>query len=103
MRRELYLIFKEAVNNVVRHSSCTSVEITLLISDGVLELSVQDNGGGFDPDNDGEGNGLANMRLRAKKLGGVLKIKSNPGGTRVDLSAPISKRRFAFPGFGRDI
>jgi signal transduction histidine kinase len=103
MRRELYLIFKEAVNNVVRHSSCTSVEITLLISDGILELSVQDNGGGFDPDNDGEGNGLANMRLRAKKLGGVLKIKSNPGGTRVDLSAPISKRRFAFPGFGRDI
>jgi len=103
MRRELYLIFKEAVNNVVRHSSCTSVEITLLISDGILELSVQDNGSGFDPDNDSEGNGLANMRLRAKKLGGVLKIKSTPDGTRVDLSAPISKQRFAFPGFGRDI
>jgi len=41
--------------------------------------------------------------LRAKKLGGVLKINSTPDGTRVDLSAPISKRRFPFPGFGRDI
>jgi len=102
MRRELYLIFKEAVNNVVRHSSCTAVKITFLISDGSLELSVHDNGSGFDHEFDSEGsegNGLANMRLRAGKLGGELRISSNNGdGTAVNLKAPLYRE----PWFGVD-
>jgi len=99
IRRELYLIFKEAVNNVVRHSGCTAVKITFLISDGALELAVHDNGEGFDPGSDSEGNGLANMRLRAGRLGGDLRIDSNKGhGTKVNLVAPLGSRRWF--GFG---
>jgi signal transduction histidine kinase len=95
MRRELYLIFKEAVNNVVCHSGCTAVKITFLISDGALELSVHDNGVGFDPAGDSEGNGLANMRLRATKLGGELRVSSNNGdGTAVHLIAPLDRHRW---------
>jgi signal transduction histidine kinase len=94
-RRELYLIFKEAVNNVVRHSACTAVKITFLISDGAIELSVHDNGEGFDPGCDSEGNGLANMRLRAGRLGGDLRIDSDRGrGTKVNLIAPLGSRRW---------
>lgn len=95
MRRELYLIFKETVNNVVNHSGCTAVKITFLISEGVLELSVHDNGRGFEPECDNEGNGLSNMRLRAKKLNGDLRIDSNEGdGTTVNLIVPIGRRRW---------
>ena len=92
MRREFYLIFKEAVNNVVSHSLCTAVEITFLITDRALELSVHDNGDGFDPDGQSEGNGLANMQLRAKKLAGELTIRSNGNGTRVNLKVPLDRR-----------
>jgi signal transduction histidine kinase len=95
MRRELYLIFKEAVNNIVRHSDCTEVKITFLISDGALELSVHDNGDGFESESENEGNGLVNMRLRAAKLGGDLRITSNNGhGTTVLLKAPLGRRRW---------
>jgi signal transduction histidine kinase len=91
MRREIYLIFKEAVNNVVSHSHCTAVKISFVISDGALELSVHDNGEGFKLECASEGNGLANMRLRAKKLGGELGIGSaNSHGTTVHLKAPAS-------------
>ena len=96
MRRELYLIFKEAVTNVASHSHCTAVRITFLINDGALELSVQDNGDGFDLDCESEGNGLANMHLRARKLGGMLRISAN-NGTVVNLIAPLKVgRRFGF-------
>ena len=95
MRREIYLIFKEAVNNVVSHANCTAVQISFVISDGALELSVHDNGEGFEPECASEGNGLANMRLRAKKLGGELGIGSaNSHGTTVHLKAPLDSRRW---------
>jgi ligand-binding sensor domain-containing protein/two-component sensor histidine kinase len=95
MRRELYLIFKEAVNNAARHSGCSAARIVFLVSDGALELSVHDDGMGFDPQRDSEGNGLANMRSRARKLGGELEIVSNKGqGTTVSLIAPLDGRRW---------
>jgi signal transduction histidine kinase/ligand-binding sensor domain-containing protein len=103
MRRELYLIFKEAVNNVVRHSHCTAVRISFVISDGALELSVHDNGEGFDPEGASEGNGLANMQVRAKKLGGVLRIIStNSHGTTVNLKAPLEGSRWFWLGLKRN-
>jgi signal transduction histidine kinase/ligand-binding sensor domain-containing protein len=102
MRRELYLIFKEAVNNVVRHSHCTAVKISFVISDRSLELSVQDNGEGFDPQAANEGNGLVNMRLRAKKLGGMFSLSSsNSDGTAVNLKAPLAGRPWFWFGVKR--
>lgn len=102
LRREFYLIFKEAVNNVVRHSSCTEVQISFLISDRDLELLVHDNGEGFEPECDSEGNGLPNMRQRAKKLKGDLLINSNGEGTTVHLIVPVKRRRWFELGLTRN-
>jgi len=96
LRRELFLIFKESINNLVRHSSATEVEIDLGIDRRTLSLRVQDNGRGFDPalnsQAESEGNGLRNMRARAVRLGGELEISSAPGeGTTVSLRVPLTR------------
>ncbi|MGI8995234.1 MAG: ATP-binding protein [Pyrinomonadaceae bacterium] len=66
MRRALFLIFKEAVNNAARHAQCERVEIELRADGPSLCLRVADDGRGFDPTMEGEGNGLLNMRRRAR-------------------------------------
>jgi len=89
-RRQIYLVFKEGLNNAVRHSGCRRVEIELARKSGSLTLSVRDDGKGFDPAADSEGHGLASMRRRAEELGGGLTIDSAPGrGTRVFLEVPL--------------
>ncbi|HEY6330624.1 MAG TPA: ATP-binding protein, partial [Blastocatellia bacterium] len=92
LRREVFLIFKESVNNIVRHSECTSAEVEVRTGGGWLTLVTTDNGRGFDPSGV-EGNGLANMRNRARKLGGSLEVVSGNGptgrGTTVVLRVPL--------------
>jgi signal transduction histidine kinase len=92
LRREVYLIFKESINNLMRHSECTSARITVKNFDRSLELTVEDNGKGFDPDRAVDGNGLASMRQRAARLGGTLEILSGAdGGTLVRLLIPLGR------------
>ena len=89
LRREMLLIFKEAVNNVARHSNGTRATIELKLTRGELMLTVADNGSGFDAAGLFEGNGLVSMRRRAERLGGAFSIRSSPGeGTTVELRAP---------------
>jgi ligand-binding sensor domain-containing protein/two-component sensor histidine kinase len=91
VRRQLFLIFKEAVNNVVRHSHCTNAYIGLTIEDKLFILTVKDNGCGFDMAKATEGNGLINLRERAHMLNAELLVDSQPGkGTMVTLRAPLS-------------
>jgi signal transduction histidine kinase len=95
LRREVFLIFKEAVNNAVRHSECTKANIEFRIESGRLELKIVDNGKGFDPDHDGDGDGsgLVSMRHRSEQIGGALEISSSAGrGTEVRLRAPLGRR-----------
>ena len=93
MRREVFLIFKESVNNMVRHSGCTQADIGFSIAHGSFELRVQDNGCGFELDKASDGNGLSSMRQRASKLGGELAVTSDDGhGTTVSLKAPLERR-----------
>jgi ligand-binding sensor domain-containing protein/signal transduction histidine kinase len=90
VRRDLYLVFKEAVNNAARHSGCTRVAITLRAERKRLLLEVADNGVGFDPASRVDGNGLASMRRRADRLGASLAIDARAGaGTTVTLATPI--------------
>jgi signal transduction histidine kinase len=93
LRRQVFLIFKEAVNNIARHSGCAAAEIELHLEAGWLALRLADDGPGFDPAGLSEGQGLASMRARAEGLGGELQINSNNGrGTTVLLKVPLSGR-----------
>lgn len=90
VRRHLFLIFKEAVNNAARHSGCTKADIRFVLDDGHFVLTVKDNGRGFDPDQAVEGNGLINMRERARLLKAMLLVTSDPGsGTTINLRTPV--------------
>jgi len=97
-RREIFMIFKEALNNIVRHSYCTKVAIDFRVDAGRLSLDVSDNGKGFDPETAAEGNGLTNMRRRAEKVNGQFEIVSKTEeGTTMLLSVPVDgHRRLAF-------
>lgn len=91
MRRHLYLIFKEAVNNVARHSECTKVEIRVEVNAGKLTLVVKDNGKGFDARTSFSGNGLRTMQGRAVGMGGGVVVHSDPGsGTTLCITAPLT-------------
>jgi len=96
-RRQVYLIFKEAINNSVRHSSCTAVRASLSLENGQLLLQVSDNGTGI-PLNDkddgrGSGHGLKSMRKRAADLGGSLEVTSQSGsGTKISLRVPLGRK-----------
>jgi signal transduction histidine kinase len=93
LRREVFLIFKESINNIVRHSACTEAFVELEVERGWLVLRLRDNGRGVDPAQAGDGNGLASMQQRATKLGGRFEVVSpNADGTRVTLSVPLDQR-----------
>jgi signal transduction histidine kinase len=91
VRREVFLIFKESINNAARHSGCKHVEVHLKLEGSRLLLSVQDDGRGFASQAEGQGHGLASMRERARRLGGHLETASEAGqGTIVRLAVPLS-------------
>lgn len=87
VRHNLFLAFKEALHNVVRHAAATEVQISLALADRALELTVADNGRGFTvPAGKGPGNGLANLRHRLGEVGGTCQLVSESGrGTTVRL------------------
>jgi ligand-binding sensor domain-containing protein/signal transduction histidine kinase len=90
VRRDLLLIFKEAVNNAARHSRCSSVTIALRVEVSRLTLTVADNGVGFDIACCQNGQGLTSIQRRADELNGTLEIASTPGaGTVIQLSTAV--------------
>jgi signal transduction histidine kinase len=89
-RREVFLIFKEMVNNAMRHSDCSSVGVDLVVSKRRLTLRVTDDGKGLDGSDSGDGTGLGSMRGRASRLGGDFQVESAAGlGTTVTLDIPV--------------
>jgi signal transduction histidine kinase len=89
--RDVFLFFKEALHNVVRHSGATHVWIWFGIERGVLKLGVRDDGKGFDPRGDFGGSGIANMRHRAEQLGATLQMEAAPGsGAQVWMEVPLA-------------
>lgn len=78
-RRDFFLLFKEGVNNIVKHADCTKAVITLALEGGRIKLQLTDNGKGFDTGEPSEGNGLKNMKQRTKALKGTLKVSACPG------------------------
>ena len=92
VRRDLLLIFKEAVNNAARHSGCRQVTIDLQLQPSRLFLKIIDNGTGFDQLIESEGHGLRSMKRRAIALGGTIEINSSRGvETIICVSIPLSR------------
>jgi signal transduction histidine kinase len=90
VRGEVYLIFKEAVNNLVRHSGCTRAEIFASIGHRALDLRIEDNGKGLGESGIQEGNGLRSMKERTRRIGGHLELgRSSQGGARIVLRVPL--------------
>jgi signal transduction histidine kinase/ligand-binding sensor domain-containing protein len=98
LRREIFLIFKEAINNIVKHAEAKRVEVEFSAGEGFLTLGLKDDGRGFEAARDRAdfdwrartGNGLASMRRRAAELGGAFEIESAIGaGTRIRLRIPL--------------
>jgi signal transduction histidine kinase len=90
VRRDVLLIFKEAVNNAAKHSDCSKVEIDFRVDNTILFLRIKDNGKGFEIDSENDGQGLRSMTRRAQALGGDLKIDSQKvNGTMVEFEMPL--------------
>ena len=96
-RRDIFLICKEALNNVARHAACRRVTLALRVSGQQILVEIKDDGRGFAAatvvENGHGGHGLANMQERAARLGGNLDIASDPGqGTQLNLTIPLRRR-----------
>ncbi|MBI1842791.1 MAG: hypothetical protein HYR88_18285 [Verrucomicrobia bacterium] len=91
-RYQLFLAFKEALNNVVRHSEATEVRMRVVVAEGQLRLTLSDNGRGLPAEpHTQEMDGVANMRTRLERLGGRFEIESEPGrGAALRFHLPLS-------------
>ncbi len=92
LRRQIFLIFKESVHNIVRHSECVEAEIYVAIERRDLVLTVIDHGRGFDSRCPRPGHGLTGMSRRARELNGELRLASSERGTAVTARVPIGNR-----------
>lgn len=91
--RNLIMIFKEALNNTLKYAGATEVGLEVSLDGNTLHLTLTDNGCGFDPKTVKRGNGLANMDLRARRMGGTLAVQPGPGkGTvlRLKFGLPVA-------------
>jgi signal transduction histidine kinase len=104
VRHSLFLAFKEALHNVVKHASATEVRVSLTLAESGFSAAIEDNGIGFNPAAVGAGatskdplriaggNGLANMRKRIGGIGGECQVDSAPGkGTTVRFIVRVEK------------
>jgi two-component system CheB/CheR fusion protein len=89
----LYRVTQEALRNVAKHSGAKSASVVLKTVRGVLHLSIQDRGKGFDlgEGKQSEGLGLLGMRERVRLVHGTLRVKSRPGhGTGIEVRVPVA-------------
>jgi len=87
VRRNVYLVSREALHNVVKHSGASRVDLNLKVEDNGFKISIKDNGHGFELEKfEFPGNGLINMKKRMDDIGGEIVIKSEPGsGSEIEL------------------
>ncbi len=89
-RKNLYLIFKEGVNNAVKYSGTKKLDVNVVIKGNLFEMCIKDYGKGFDTHTCQRGNGLENMLGRAKEMHADLQINSLPGqGTQINLQVKL--------------
>jgi ligand-binding sensor domain-containing protein/two-component sensor histidine kinase len=90
-RRDMFLLFKEAVNNLVKYSDAKNALVKVVLDGKIISLLVKDDGKGFDRERIISGNGLHNMEQRAAAMGADFEIASAPGkGTELRLAMKTS-------------
>lgn len=89
--RQLFYIFREALSNIEKHSHATQAWVDMTWGASVVELSIRDNGKGFDPTQDGIGHyGLKFMRERTEMMKGSYQLITKPGaGTQIVIGVPL--------------
>lgn len=86
----LYRMYQESMNNVISHAKASTVTVSLTQQQQGIQLLIHDNGIGFDTGEGREGNGLVNLRKRAKSIGANLNIESKKDqGTKVLINLPL--------------
>jgi signal transduction histidine kinase len=89
VRHEIFMVVKEALNNIVRHAEATEVKFQMTIGDD-LEIAIIDNGKGFDAARMSDGHGVKNCAVRLERIGGFCQVESLPGiGTTVHIKIPV--------------
>ena len=89
-RRDVYLIYKESLNNVYKHVAAKNVWINVRQQGNSITLTIKDDGKGFCMDQPTHRNGLKNLVLRVSKWNGKIDINSNPGeGTCIAVEIPV--------------
>jgi NarL family two-component system sensor histidine kinase LiaS len=90
IEQSLYRIIQEALANIARHSNARAVRLTLALHPGQVNVSISDNGQGFDPQNQSEGMGLRSIHERVDSISGTFNLRSSPGeGTQLEIQVPI--------------
>ena len=91
VRRNIYLVVREALHNVVKHSGATEVEISLILNNPGFTITLADNGKGLVPERiESPGNGLVNMKKRMEDIDGEFKIRSKPcEGTLIEMGIRV--------------
>ncbi len=88
-KQNLYLIFKEAINNSIKHSKCMQLSLDASVEKDRIELVLRDDGTGFDVDSSMKGNGIVNIKRRAKNIGGELELSSSGTGTVIKFTGKV--------------
>lgn len=89
-RHNINMAVKEAVHNVIKHSGASEITVRMTYAEGVLNVAIEDNGAGFQPEAKAGGHGLSNMKQRLANVGGTCSIESRPGhGTTVLIRLAI--------------
>lgn len=89
-RRDFFLLFKEIINNIHKHSGAKRVEISISVNNNRLQMDVKDDGVGFDPTAQTSRNGIRIMHARADKWKGEIRLNSVKGeGTSIHVSLPV--------------
>ena len=97
LRKNIFLICKEAMHNVVKHANASSASISIDIVHNSIVMDIKDNGEGFDQSNQRKGNGMQTMAERARDCGGSCTISSAPGqGTSICFAIPVPHSRYLF-------
>jgi two-component system, NarL family, sensor histidine kinase UhpB len=89
LKLNIYRVVQELVNNVIKHAEANSVKLEVYTSGGLINIKMDDNGKGFDPEKRRSGIGISNLRNRVEAFNGNIEIRSSPGnGCHVDVSIP---------------